>query len=129
MTVSERLTYVAPLGVRLLDPATSRPFADGLVVQAAGRRLVANRSGVFVLIGVPGLGLAERGAGDEAYWADPPARTTVTVEVDDPRGRFLPFSFEAELPARGAFELACGSPADVDGPIVLFSSAARPVPA
>jgi hypothetical protein len=127
--VSERLTYVAPLGVRFLDPATSRPVADGLVVRAAGRPAFANRAGVFVLTGVPGLGVAERGAGDDAYWAEPPARTTVTVDVDDPRGRFLPFSFDADLPARGAFELACGSPPGVDGPIVLFSSAARPVPA
>jgi hypothetical protein len=127
--VSERLTYVAPLGVRLLDPATSRPFADGLLVHAGGRQLFANHAGVFVLTGVPGLGAAERGTGDEAYWDDPPARTTVTVEVDDPRGRFLPFSFDADLPARGAFELHCGSPPGTDGPIVLFSSAARAVPA
>jgi hypothetical protein len=88
-----------------------------------------NHVGVFVLAGVPGLALAEHGAGDDAYWADPPAQTIVTVDVDDSRGRFLPFSFDADLPARGMFELACGSPPGADGPIVLFSSAARPVPA
>jgi len=129
VTVSERLTYVAPLGVRFVDPATRRPLADGLVVHAAGRRLFANRADTFVLTGVPGLGFAERGLGDDAYWADPPERVTVTVEVDDPRGRFLSFSFDADLPARGAFELTCGSPPDVTGPIVLFSSVARMVPA
>lgn len=129
MIVAERLTYVAPLGVRFLDPATSRPVSDGLRVAAGGRRLFANRAGAFVLTGVPGLRAAEQGAGDDDYWAHLPAQTTVRVDVDDPLGRFLPFSFEATIPARGAFELVCGSPAESEGPIVLFSSVARPVPA
>ncbi len=129
MIVAERLTYVAPLGIAFLDPANGRRVEDGLIVSANGVRAFANRVGVFVLAGIPGLGATERGEGDEDFWADPPTRAAVTVQVDDRYGRFLPFSFEAGLPARGLFELACGSPPGAPAPIVLFSAPARSVPA
>lgn len=126
---TERLTYVTPLGLSFVDAATGRRVADGLVVRVAGTQVRANRSGVFVVPHVAGLAAAERGAGDEEYWNTLPPPVTVPVEVDDPLGRFLPFGFDAQAPARGLFRLACGSPPGDPLPVELYSAPTRPVPA
>jgi hypothetical protein len=126
--VSERLTYVTPLGMAFVDAATGRRVSDGLIVRVDGIPTRANRVGVFIVPHVPGLAAAERGAGDDAYWASLPAEATVHVEVDDPLGRFLPFGFDADAPARGLFKLACGSPVETEQ-IELYSAPARAIPA
>jgi hypothetical protein len=126
--VSERLTYVTPLGLGFVDSATGRRVSDGLVVRVDGIPAHANRVGIFIVPHVPGLAAAERGAGDEAYWASLPAEARVRVEVDDALGRFLPFGFDADVPARGLFTLACGSPVEAEQ-IELFSGPARAIPA
>jgi hypothetical protein len=56
------------------------------------------------------------------------------VSVRDPERRFLPFTFEADLPFRGLFELPCESPphsplAGRVGALPVFSTAWRPIPA
>ena len=140
--VMERVSRVTPLGVRFLDEATGTLVGDGLQVSAfpegqpaSRRQSVVNRSGVHVLMDLPGLRdleYADGDAGDDAWWAALPARRPYTVEVWDTLGRFLPTSFRAELPHRGLFAPDCvASPPSPlaplgDGPAVpLFSAPAR----
>lgn len=132
----ERLTLVAPLGLRPWDTVTGSVAGEGLRVVAypksrPDRRTegFANRSGVYVVSGLPGLRAAEQGAGDDEYWRDV-ARLPFVVEVMDPQRRFLPCSFEASLPQRGLLGLAClpsdAAPAQC---IPLYSSTTRALPA
>jgi hypothetical protein len=125
--VLERVTRVAPFGLRLLDAATGEAMSTSLEVTVrpadaeAGRaiRAFANRAGVFVALDLPGLRQAELGSGDDEYWASVEQRP-FAVTVRDPLGRFLPIAFEVELPARGTV---------VPDGLELFSAPARPVPA
>lgn len=148
--VLERVIRFAPFGVRFWDPATQALVTTGLDIThrprptAAAIHAMPNRSGVFVLRGLPGLGPLERAAGDEA---SPPAARRYRIEVTDAAGRFLPVAFNADLPApsRGLFDSGCtfpgsppwtpalgsppGSPPSRAVPVVpLFSAPARPVP-
>jgi hypothetical protein len=57
----------------------------------------------------------EIGRGDQQFWESfdqgLSRRRRFVIEVEDGWRRFLPFSFTAELPHRGLFELPClGSP-------------------
>jgi hypothetical protein len=136
--VLETVTRVTPLGVRFWDPV-AEAAAEGLGVTAyrAGdsrQRVTAvmNRKGVYLLRDVPGLGDLESGAGDAAYWASLPPPQRFTVEVVDPAGRFIPFSFTADLPCRGLFTWQCATASPPNPPaafVPLFSTASRPVPA
>ncbi|HEX7843003.1 MAG TPA: hypothetical protein VF469_36270 [Kofleriaceae bacterium] len=112
-------------------------MVDNLVVTAwperePSRRVLAsvNRSGVFSLHDVPGIGDLEHGAGDDAYWTAVPRRPFV-IDVDDLALRFLPFRFTVELPLRGLLELTCGSPPASVGPapaggVRMFTAPTRP---
>ncbi len=107
----ERLTLVAPLGLRFHDAATGERVGDGLSVSIypannSARRVeaFANRSGTYVLHHAPGLRDFAHGAGDAEFWQNLPPTQTFVVEVVDRYRRFQPFRFEAELPApRGLF--------------------------
>ncbi|MCP3137369.1 hypothetical protein [Pyxidicoccus xibeiensis] len=139
--VMERLSRVAPLGVRFRDEATGTLVGDGLEVSAfplglpaARRHSIVNRSGIHVLMDLPGLRdleYADGDAGDDAWWAALPARRPYTVEVRDTLGRFLPCAFRADLPHRGLFTPDCVSspPSPLspnEGPAVpLYSAPSR----
>jgi hypothetical protein len=151
----ERVVHVAPLGVRFRDAVTGAQVRDGLSVEAypkaealrrrrpedevfGRRRAFANRSGVQVLTGVPGLSRFETGAVGEDSWGEesPPGARRYVIEVTDTRGRYLPFSFEARLPFKGLFvweanPLAPESPPAPQLPdgLPLFSAPARVPPA
>lgn len=137
MIVSRTWRRVAPLGVRFVDDRTGDLVGDNLVVTAwparePSRRSLAivNRSGVFSLHGLPGLGDLEHGAGDDPSWAAAPRRLFV-LDVEDLARRFLPFRFTVELPLRGLLELRCGSPPAPVGPapdrgVLLFTAPTRP---
>jgi hypothetical protein len=136
--IIERITRVAPLGVLFWDAATARAVSDGLVVTypAAGsdrpRRSVANGSHVFPMQDFPGLRETEQGAGDEAFWAAPPVQRAYRIDVEDQLGRFHPFHFRADLPARDLFVEHCSSPpgsppAGVEA-LPLFATPGRPTP-
>jgi hypothetical protein len=78
--IIERLTRVAPLGLRFFDAVTQQ-VVGGLAVTAwpaatpaQQMPLFANPSGVHVLQHAPGLRDFENGAGDEAFWANIPAK-------------------------------------------------------
>jgi hypothetical protein len=142
LQILERLTLVAPLGLRFHDAATGESVASGLVVTVypannAARRVAAvvNRSGTYVLHHATGLREFEQGAGDDEFWATLPQPQAFIVEVLDGERRFQPFVFEAELPAaRGLyrwpspFEPSPPSPPSVSATqssIPLYSAPAR----
>jgi hypothetical protein len=146
--VWERVTRQAPLGLRFWDEVGATSAVDGLEVEVfpasnprARTRAFPNRSGVYVAHGLPGLHGFEFGF-DDLESSPSPVRP-FRVEVWDPSGRFLPFGFDATLPARGFIALsvpwfspAFGAPALPEpsspsaplGRIPLFSAPTRPVP-
>jgi hypothetical protein len=133
--VGERVTRVAPFGVRFWDVASRRPVIEGLRVvhrDPAGRvtPATANRAGVWTLSGLPGLHRVEYGSGDEEYWRLTPPRPTGVVEIADPAGRFVPVSFDAALPARGLLTDPCRLPSPPAGRpgVPLFPAPARQLP-
>ena len=120
----DRLTIVAPLGLRFHDASTGALVGDGLVVwvypvgkPTARRRAIANRKGVYVLHHAYGLRKSD---------PDPPNKDFV-IEVNDEQRRFQPFQFTASLPAEGIFKWDA-SPVTERTTIPLFSSPAQTVP-
>lgn len=139
LPVVGRFSRTAPLGLRFWDDVTGRVIGDGLAVTAYPpnsplRRIEAsvNRSGVYVLSGLPGLSKVEFGNGNDAFWSAPPARATFKIEVVDTWRRFLPFLLTFELPIQhivtSADAAGVSPPASSPG-ISLFSTASRSVPA
>jgi hypothetical protein len=144
----DRITRLCPLGVRLRDVATGRTVSDGLEVVACpksdpARRTTAtaNRSGLYVFRDLPGLRELESADGSAEFWSTLPenSRRPFIVEIEDPSGLFLPFSFEVRLPYLGVFSLDCDLPASPPFPLLsppasalaqvpLFSAPQRPVP-
>jgi hypothetical protein len=137
--VLDRLTIVAPLGLRFHDAATGETVGDGLNVRAypadlpnATRSLFPNRRGIYVLHDAPGLRNLQNGTGDDEYWNNLPPKKDFVIEVSDDQGRFVGFKFTAALPARGIYEwseLSPASPPSATRSIPLFSSPARTAPA
>jgi hypothetical protein len=123
----ERVTKVAPFGVRFWDGVTGSPVGEGLAVTlypAADPlrrfRAVPNRTQVHVVYDLPGLRTYENGGA--AGGALP-----FCVEVQDDERRFLPFRFWAHLPAHRLYRLECTSPPLSPG-VPLFSTPNRAVP-
>lgn len=133
MTVLERITRTALLGVRPWDGATGRAVTEGLTLTEVrnGVRAVANRNGVFVFHDLPGLRASSFGAGDDGFWASPPAHAQLVLELSDEQRRYLGFRFDADAPLRGLLAQSCGpaSPPDVEIPgVPLFSAPSRILP-
>jgi len=133
----DRLTMVAPLGLRFHDATTGALVGDGLSVWAypvgrpsAKRPAIANRKGVYVLHHGYGLREREQGDGTRFYWdhPDPPNKDFV-IEVADEQRRFQPFQFTASLPAEGIFkwDVALDSPPNARTTVPLFSAPTRSV--
>jgi hypothetical protein len=131
----ERVSLLTPMAIRFWDQATRSPVRDGLAVKVrpatgAGRAVTAmpNRSGVFVARGLPGLREPESGAGDAGFWDTLPSDQVrpFVIDVIDLKGRFLPWSIEADLPQRGFVMPACLSSLPPMPGVPLFSSPARP---
>lgn len=148
--VIQRLARNAALGLKFWDVAAAAPVAGGLLVEVFPRarpssRSVAhvNRSGVYVAHRLAGLRDFEfRDAEPEVLWAT--ATHPYRVEVRDSSGRFLPISFDADLPARGLFTWRAPwlsppqpivLPGEAGSPpqlllerVPLFSAPSRPMP-
>lgn len=128
----------APLGIRFWDDAAASDRVDDLQVQAspvkpsfaAPATAIRSPGGCYVLSGLRGLHDFEFSAGAPADFSGAQSRS-YRVEVTDPRGRFLPFEFEA-APTAGLYRLPCtplASPhRDVGRHVPLFSAPQRPVP-
>lgn len=131
--VLDRLTIVAPLGLRFHDTVTGAAVGEGLSVWAypasrpnAIRSLSPNRRGVYILHDAPGLRDLQNGAGDDEYWNNLGPKRDFVIEVSDELGRFLPFKFTAALPARGIYEwTGSSSPPSTTRTIPLYSAPAR----
>jgi hypothetical protein len=139
----DRVTLVAPLGVRFRDVVSGASVGDGLAVRGRAlapdspwRQAAPSLTGTYVFHGLPGLGTAQRGEGDEEFWRHWGAAADFLVEVRDLRGRYQPFSFEAAAPWRGFFSPPClvgslasplspASPPD-DEQVPLFPTTAYP---
>jgi hypothetical protein len=142
--VLERFAILCPFGVRFHDPVMRSSIGEGLRVTAwpSGRHAPKSearltRSDVFAFQNLPGVRDTEIGRYDgpflESFDQGVARRRLFLIEVEDSWRRFLPFSFKAELPHRGLFELPClgspPSPIEIPGQgIPLFSSPARLVP-
>lgn len=137
-TVQDEATRVSPLGVRFWDPVTDALVTDGLALAVDGASppvtVNVNPSGVFILSGLPGLGSAERGRGDTAYWNPPPQPASYVITVDDTLRRYLPCSFRLLGPTRWVARLECatatavGAIAPFLGAVPLFASPAQAAP-
>jgi hypothetical protein len=128
------ISLVTPLGLRLWDLTTGSAAGEGVVVgyfPASGRPVPAVRtpSGVHALRGMPGLGAAERGTGDTAFWYHPPAAGSYRIDIRDPQGRYLPICLDVMLPAFGLYVLDSSLPGLPASVVPVFSGPARPVPA
>jgi hypothetical protein len=130
--VLEEITLVTPLGVRFRDESTLALIADDLVVNLhpdglpeLQTRGVMNRSGVFVFANLPGMSGVERGAGDEAFWAEQPPRFAFVLEVTDRAARFLPFAYSLQLPVRHLLAEPAGSLLEPADGLRLFSAPSR----
>lgn len=138
----DRLTKVAPLGLRFCDLSSGTLIGDGLDVQvyasgnpATKAPALANRRGVYVVHHAPGLRDLEHGEGNEEFWQNLTAKNFV-IEVNDIERRFQPFQFTASLPVRGIyrwveppFSSPLSSPPTPVESIPLYSSPVRSVPA
>src|SRR5215213_7602441 len=133
----DRLTMVAPLGLRFHDTSTGVLVGDGLSVWAypvgrptAKRSAIGNRKGVYVLHHGYGLREREYGDGSRSYWDNPvPPNKDFVIEVTDVERRFQPFQFTASLPVEGIFkwDVALDSPLSARTTVPLFSAPARNV--
>lgn len=137
LIITDRVTMVAPLGLRFHDTTTGAVVGDGLSVWAyplgrpsAKRLAIANRKGVYVLHHGYGLLEREHGDGSHFYWEHPdqPNKDFV-IEVTDEQQRFQPFQFTANIPVEGIYkwDTALDSPLSVRTTIPLFSAATRGV--
>ncbi len=134
----DRLTMVAPLGLRFHDSSSGALVGDGLSVWAyptgkpsTKREAIGNRKGVYVLHHGYGLREREHGDGTAAYWQNPvPPNKDFVIEVTDQQRRFQPFQFTASLPFEGIFRFdsALESPLGARTTVPLFSSPVRSVP-
>lgn len=134
----DRLTLVAPLGLRFCDLMSGTLVGDGLDVQVypSGNPTtkvpaVANRKGVYVVHHAPGLRDLEHGEGDQAYWQNLPTARDFVIEVNDNQRRFQPFQFIASLPVKGVYKwigpVSSSPPSPIES-IPLYSSPVRSVP-
>ena len=106
----DRLTIVAPLGLRFHDTVSGALVGDGLNVWAyptgrptARQQALNNRSGVYVLHHAAGLRQAENGDGSSTFWKQTPANKSFVIEVSDGAQRFQPFQFTENLPVEGIY--------------------------
>ena len=137
--VIERVTLVAPLGLRFWDEVSGKTIGNGLVVTAYPAtnpqrrvRAFSNPSGIYVFRHLPGLRDFEHGSGDNNFWESLPPRRPFVIEVDDRERRFQPFLLTTHLPVRDVFVWEDPSPASPPSPtlgVPLYSAPSRSVPA
>lgn len=136
----ERISLVAPLGLRFADTVTGRLRLPDLTVVAAPKnkpwqtvKAIMNPSGIYGFTHLPGLRELEHGAGDESYWdaLTDAQRQPFTITVMDNRGRFYPFVADVNAPQRNIYHYHCAGATitsnTLAGAIPLFSTPSRPV--
>lgn len=134
----ERLTIVAPFGIRFRDAVSGAVVDEGLSVTAyspgdPSRRIeaFANRKGVYVFHGLPGLREVEYPADDEDPLNDLQGKWPFVLQVTDVRNRFIPFILKVDVPTTGLYRWESGtvqSPPSQESPVILYPAPSRPVP-
>jgi hypothetical protein len=149
----ETLAHHAAIGVRFWDVALGTAAVEGLKVEIfpvfnprARKPMLPNLSNIYVGHGVPLLRDFEFSDTDPPeLWSEPEAALRAyRIEVRDPRGRFLPLAFDADLPQPGLLNWTApwfsppqpivmpgtsGSPPQLMlERIPLFSAPSRPIP-
>ncbi len=111
----ERLTTQTLLGIQFWDSAIDRPVSDGLKVKAQrlsddrsfrlGRSVVgrATPSGVIAFFGLASEERVEDDPKKQIWDMVPPTRL-IAIDLEDTQRRYLPMSFVAQMPHRGAFK-------------------------
>lgn len=136
----ETIGLFTPLGIRFWDTVTDTQVVDGLTVTARplgspgrGQPAFQTRSGIYTfraLAGLRGLEASDPSlpAGIHPLESSPPLAAPFVIEVQDRRGRFLPVSFQVDLPYRGIYPTGMnGSPPGASMPgFFLFSTPSRP---
>lgn len=125
---AERITHVAPLGLRLWDDGAGAVVCDELEVRAAPEALpeverTASRSasGAFVFHALRELAAFERGEQGSDRAAPVVGARVLRVSVTHARGEFLPVSFLCDAPQRG-FARPRVSSLTVARPLVPFAA-------
>lgn len=139
----EKVSVYAPLGIRFWDAAADVAVTDSLDVTARPpnrpaltRAAYRTLSGVYAFRNLPGLRSLEAAdpdlpAGAHPIPASPPESYPFIIEVNDRLGRFVPVTFQVDLPYRGIFPLQPtgdpgGSPPGQTLPgFLLFSAPSR----
>ncbi len=139
LSILEKFSIVAPLGVCFHDTATGERVLDGLDVAAYPLNsgswknktsLRPNRHGVYVLQKIKGLEDFSRGSGDAEFWNNNQPENPYVIEVSDSLQRFQPFQFTLDLPVRGIFKwenIPSGSPNKSLESIPLYSAPTRKI--
>lgn len=132
----DRLTIVAPLGIRFRDSVTGLTVDGGLTVSAylpgnPSRRVEAipNRTGVYVFHNLPGLWEIEYPETGEDPLDGDHSQKSLIVEVADYRRRFIPFMIHVKAPVKGLYKWDVGpaSSPPFESSVVLYSAPTRPV--
>lgn len=139
----ERVSVYTPLGIRFWDAASDVAVTDSLEVTARPperpdlrRAAFRTLSGVYAFSNLPGLRGLEAAdpdlpAGVHPLPESPPQIHPFIVEVNDRRGRFVPVTFQVDLPYRGVYPTqpdAGGPPGPGLPGFLLFSAPARALP-
>lgn len=141
---AERITHLAPLGLRLWDDSAGTIVTDEIEVHAtsvtsASVVRVASRSasGFFVFHSLPGLSSFERGELGMDTRIPPAPTRRFQVTISHRRGEFLPIRFQCDAPqwgfARPLVALLSArplNPISMNAPlpsVPLFPAVTRPV--
>jgi hypothetical protein len=134
----ESVTLRCALGIRFRDTGANQIVGSGLRVRATpwqsppGTEPVtgrANRSGVWLFYGLPGLHTYELGAEKFGETGSPIGPPRFRIDVEDEEGRFLPCTFQAAASEIGPFIfMVPASPPWPWSDVPLFSAPARPAP-
>src|SRR5262245_26635806 len=136
----EKFARYTPFGIRCWDLAAHVAVTTGLDVTARppgqlqlARCAFQTLSGVYAFRDLPGLRRLEASdpelpAGVHPIEGSPPVAGRFVIEVRDSRQRFLPVTFQVDLPYRGIYPTQpAGSPPGTALPgFFLFSAPTRP---
>jgi hypothetical protein len=131
----ERVSIIAPLGIRFWDPAFDEQITDGLIVTAwpadtrwPARTAYVTSGGIYAFRGLPGLHDVEYPSGSPARPGSLPAARRFLIEVADTNARFLPIAFFVDAPYNGIFPTTPSSSSSMPAlpGFYLFSAPTRP---
>jgi hypothetical protein len=130
----ERISIIAPLGIRFWDPAFDTQITDGLVVTARpadtrrpARTAYVTPGGIYAFHGLPGLHDIEYPSENPPSPGSLPTARRFLIEVMDTNARFLSVAFFVEAPYSGIFPTTLSSPSTMPGfpGFYLFSAPTR----